>query len=569
MKRFICSLLSVLIIVCAVPFTAQASSNVINITEKQMNDNAYKYIENALKEAKNNATKEKPYVINVPSGNYTLKKALHIYSNTTLNLEDDTVLLKGFTDGNMIKLGVKEEANSGYEGYENVTVNGGVWNGNFKGACIMRFAHCKKITVKNCILQNQKNAHFLELAAANNFKITNCIFEGYLKTESTDALALQIDIIHNSAHFSAYEEYDDTPCKNITVSKCTFTDVYSGVGTRSGVVGSYFDNIKIKNNTFKDLSDIAISAFNFRNSEISGNKINSATMGITFQTFPDVNAANRLYLPNDKDADTDIIKDTNSVIKNNSITVYNTTYRGNSSGISVYGGSVSAEYAKEIKVKKGKYYAEGLVLSKNKIKVHSASSGGVIMEYANKCSLKDNSIISYSDSSADGIIFLNGDNNIVSGNTVKGFFNGISAVSGSVKNKFTKNVIKSNSNYAISVDKKSKALIYYGNTVKGNKKGKYHIKSKNYPLYAKDIKLNAEKSLSGNRLKWNKVKGVSEYKIYRSNKKNGTYKFIKTVKAKKSSYTDYNKKGSKYYYRIRAVKNVNGSKIYGKYSNKE
>ncbi len=570
MKRFICTILTVLIVICAFPFTAHASSTVINITENQMSENAYKNIENALKEAKINATKNSPYVINLPSGNYTLKSGLHIYSYTTLNLKPDTVLLKGFESGNMLKLGVQEEANSGYDGYENITINGGVWNGNFKGSCIMRFAHCKNITVKNCVLENQKNAHHLELAAAYNFSINNCVFDGYYKTESTDGLAVQIDIIHSSSHFSSYEEYDDTPCKNITVNGCKFTDVYSGVGTRSGVVGSYFNNIRITNNTFDNVTDIGICAFNFRNSLISNNKINGATLGIIFQSFPEMNVKNRFFMPNLSSASTLIYKNTNSVIKNNVLKITNNTSRFNSSGISVYGGYVSGDYGKEIKINEGEYYTEGLSVYSNKISVNSASSDGVIMEMANKCKVYSNSIISSADSSSDGILVYGGVSNTFSKNTVKGFNNGISTVNSSAKNTFKSNTIKSNKSYAINVDESSKAYIYYGNTVKGNKLGKYYIKDKAYPLYAKDIKLTASKSKKqGNRLSWNKIKGASGYKIYRSTSKNGTYKLIKTVSKKKFSYTDKKKKGKKYYYKIRAYKSVNGSKIYGKYSNKK
>ncbi len=570
MKRFISIFIAALIIASSIPFSAFASTSVINITEKQMTDNAYKNIENALNEASINATKNNPYVINLPSGNYTLKSGLHIYSYTTLNLKPDTVLLKGFTDGNMLKLGKKEEANSAYDGYENITVNGGVWNGNFKGACIMRFAHCNNITVKNCTLQNQKNAHHLELAAAANFTINNCIFEGYYKTESTDGLAVQIDVIHSSSHFSSYEEYDDTPCKNITVNGCKFSDVYSGVGTRSGVVGSYFNNIRITNNTFTEIRDLGICAFNFRNSLISNNRIDGATVGIIFQSFPEMNVKNRFFMPNLNTASTTIYKNTKSYIKNNSINVSNNTSRGNSSGIAVYGGYVSGDYAKELKINAGEYYTEGLSVTSNKLRVASASSEGVIMEMANKCKLYSNSIISSSDSSSDGIFILGGVANTVYKNTVKGFYNGISTVNNSRKNTVKSNTIKSNSAYAVNVDEISSAYIYYGNTVKGNKLGKYFVKDKAYPLYAKDIKLKAVKSKkTGNKLSWNKIKGASGYQIYRASSKKGTYKLIKTVNKKKLSYTDKAKKGKKYYYKIRAVKKVNGTKIYGKYSNKK
>lgn len=56
-------------------------------------------------------------------------------------------------------------------------------------------------------------------------------------------------------------------------------------------------------------------------------------------------------------------------------------------------------------------------------------------------------------------------------------------------------------------------------------------------------------------VKWNKITGVSGYQIYRAEKKNGTYKKVKTVSAGTLSCKDKNlKAGRKYYYRVRAYK---------------
>lgn len=69
------------------------------------------------------------------------------------------------------------------------------------------------------------------------------------------------------------------------------------------------------------------------------------------------------------------------------------------------------------------------------------------------------------------------------------------------------------------------------------------------------------------RLNWNKVKNVSGYTIYRATKKSGTYKKIKTVQGAASvTYTDEGlKKGTRYYYKLRAYKTVNEKRIYSNY----
>ena len=70
------------------------------------------------------------------------------------------------------------------------------------------------------------------------------------------------------------------------------------------------------------------------------------------------------------------------------------------------------------------------------------------------------------------------------------------------------------------------------------------------------------------KLTWKKTTGVSGYEIYMKINKAG-YKKIRSInKAKTVSYTKTSlKKGKTYSFRLRAYKTINGSKIYGAYSN--
>ncbi len=63
-------------------------------------------------------------------------------------------------------------------------------------------------------------------------------------------------------------------------------------------------------------------------------------------------------------------------------------------------------------------------------------------------------------------------------------------------------------------------------------------------------------------IKWNKVSGATQYKIYRATSKKGEYKEIYTHKKGKLSYTDKNvKAGKTYYYKIRAFAGSESSKL--------
>lgn len=67
---------------------------------------------------------------------------------------------------------------------------------------------------------------------------------------------------------------------------------------------------------------------------------------------------------------------------------------------------------------------------------------------------------------------------------------------------------------------------------------------------------------------WKKVTGANGYTVYRSLKKNKSYKAVKTLKGVKSvSYTTGKlKKGKTYYFKVRAYRTIKGKKIYGAWS---
>jgi len=59
------------------------------------------------------------------------------------------------------------------------------------------------------------------------------------------------------------------------------------------------------------------------------------------------------------------------------------------------------------------------------------------------------------------------------------------------------------------------------------------------------------------KISWKKVAGATKYEIYRSSSKNSKYKKVKTVKSKRTSYTDKGlTKGKKYYYKVKVVQKV-------------
>ena len=83
------------------------------------------------------------------------------------------------------------------------------------------------------------------------------------------------------------------------------------------------------------------------------------------------------------------------------------------------------------------------------------------------------------------------------------------------------------------------------------------------------VKLKIKKSSKRSvKISWKKQKNASGYEVYRSTKKNKSFKKITTLKkAGKVTYVNKKlKKGKTYYYKVRAYKVVSGKKIYGKFS---
>lgn len=78
--------------------------------------------------------------------------------------------------------------------------------------------------------------------------------------------------------------------------------------------------------------------------------------------------------------------------------------------------------------------------------------------------------------------------------------------------------------------------------------------------------ITAKKSGKSIKLTWKDIYGVTGYKIYRCDSKNGKYKCIGTVKNAKEYKDATAKKGKTYYYKMRAYWKADGNTYYGKYS---
>ena len=542
--------------------------------ENAASDNA-KVIQAAFDEAKNKASDKNRYRIYFPKGEYHINTTLNIFSNTELYLDEKTTLVQDAPKGqNIVKAGDFSQKHILYNGFRNIKIDGGKWDMQFNGSCAMRFGHCTNLSIRNVNITNILDAHHIEAAAVDTLSITDSTFTSSLRRGSNSCEAIQLDILHDSKHFPGFEEFDDTPNKNVTISGCTFSNLHSGIGTRSAVVSKYFDNVVIENNKFENIQEKAISCFNYKNSKIINNTFTNVNSGICFEYLPNNffgAYSQRMYIANDKSIGK-INSKSSTVISGN---VMNIKQMAESSyGIYAYGAKVDASTAKANGIVAGDYTINDLSIDNNTITVeeNSSKSYGIYITGVNKSEISSNTLTDYS-SAKDGINGINicaSKKNVIKNNNISGAFNnGISIFNksfpGSKNLLITSNSISGVKSYGIRVAEFSYATIKSDNNISAGLSPlclysqNYSqnvptpsVKSKGYSLRNKPL------------IRFSSLNGSAGYKVSRS-AYNGTFKEIATVYGENLNFEDKSSTAfSKNYYRVTPIYNVGGTVVTGK-----
>ena len=534
--------------------------------ENAASDNA-KVIQAAFDEAKNKASDKNRYRIYFPKGEYHINTTLNIFSNTELYLDEKTTLVQDAPKGqNIVKAGDFSQKHILYNGFRNIKIDGGKWDMQFNGSCAMRFGHCTNLSINNVNITNILDAHHIEAAAVDTLSITDSTFTSSLRRGSNSCEAIQLDILHDSKHFPGFEEFDDTPNKNVTISGCTFSNLHSGIGTRSAVVSKYFDNVVIENNKFENIREKAISCFNYKNSKIINNTFTNVNSGICFEYLPNNffgAYSQRMYIANDKSIGK-INSKSSTVISGN---VMNIKQMAKSSyGIYAYGAKIDASTAKANGIVAGDYTISDLSIDNNTINVeeNSSESRGIYITGVNKSEISSNTLTDYS-SAKDGINGINicaSQKNVIKNNNISGTFNnGISIFNkpfpGSKNLLITSNSISGVKSFGIRVAESSFATIKSDNNISAGESPlclysqNYSqnvptpsVKSKGYSLRNKPL------------IRFSSLNGSAGYKVSRS-AYNGTFKEIATVYGENLNFEDKSSTAfSKNYYRVTPIYNV-------------
>ena len=268
----------------------------------------------AFRDAFEQAPKTGSVVVNVPAGTYKIGQPLVVYSNTTLNLDANAkiipmnssvigLLRAQHLDANGKQCPMDETCkHGGHSQIENVKINGGVWDLNTADGAevtyIMHLWHGQNIKVSNLTCKGNIN-HFLNFSGSRNVMVENVTFlpspeHPYVRPEIIDdndtgssgfsaREAIHLDFITVGGEAGAFP-IDGTPCKDITISGCTFRNVVAGVGTHrhfnddgsNEEISLPSERITVTNCVFDSMLSYAVSMFYFRDSVIAGNRVTIA-----------------------------------------------------------------------------------------------------------------------------------------------------------------------------------------------------------------------------------------------------------------------------------------------------
>ena len=242
--------------------------------------------------------------IKVCKGVFRLDSPLRIFPNTTLSLEADTTIEANYTnvvdilrgghyadDGSVCPGQEGQEGQGGcrHGGYgqtHDVVVEGGVWNRKSPDdvvTSVFVFRHSSRIAIRGMRIQNC-SGHYINCSGSQNVSVSDVVFEKPVKYTAPDPSfwgtfavgdplryqtveAIHTDFINEEGEPSVVP-LDGTGCRNISVERCLFNGVFSGVGTHHVNAQRKGDGLFVTDCVFSNLLSWAVFSFSFDSVQI-------------------------------------------------------------------------------------------------------------------------------------------------------------------------------------------------------------------------------------------------------------------------------------------------------------
>lgn len=429
----------------ATPDEAEVSEKVITVSTQQIDEDSFvSAVQDALIQARNLSDDEHICTVKVAPGEYILDRVIRLFSNTELDLTDVTIKRARGIVSNMVRTGTEDgvsEGAIGYEAYKNITIKGGVFDADFTSNTMIKLAHARNITLDGVTLKNLRNSHMMEVAGVDGFTLKNCTFENQqLELDEDKEIcyeAVQLDVLKKGHIVNCRSE--DIPMKNVLVEGCTFDNCPRGVGSHTAILNNPFENISIRNNTFTNMTSVAIQTMNWNNCSITDNYIDNTPRGIAVYKISSLGKG--MYLAGDIAAEGNteahVSDDYNAPENSNTLIAYNTiknagmiedTFASYSvTGISVLGYDLTNPETDDgetaAKVPRGDYYANGVTIRNNYVDIKGSG-----------CRLDDVRNVD-----VESNVFYCGDNSFKPDSKYHGIYARYASQLGSIKNNYIKN----------------------------------------------------------------------------------------------------------------------------------
>ncbi|MCR5102166.1 MAG: right-handed parallel beta-helix repeat-containing protein [Butyrivibrio sp.] len=402
-----------------------------------------------------------------------------IYSNKTLDLNGSTLKL---TDtNNLIRSGNPDDVTTaGTYSYENITIKNGTLDGGKYSVGLTRFARVNGLTLENLTFTNFTE-HAAEIAGVKNCTITNCKFENpyYSSTPTGGNEALAFDMTSNDKNFKGYAPADYLPVSNVTISNCSFTGSYRGLGSHHYKDNVFNTNITVDSCTFTNITDTAVMGVGWKNSTIKNSTFNSVNMGVDFkQPVNQIVGSSFTEYSN-----------ANCTVTGCSFTIVD---KANKVADAVRLGGFDNTDGTNSSLSKKIYYVGGYTISDNKVSgspddgftfqyatnstasgntVDSSTGNGMQLVYTENCTFSSNII---GECAENNIYVKGGTDNTVSDNTVSNAKkNGIHMNNAAANVTVTGNTVNSSKKNGIAVIDKCTGVIINNNSV--NNVGNYGL----------------------------------------------------------------------------------------------
>lgn len=295
------------------------------------------YIQDALNRIHENGSG----TLYISAGIYLIRNRLIVYENTTVKMDNNATLLRGWGGGFFMN-GPDEDKFYGYQGRGNIHFEGGTLDCNYEeidkykttALDMVILKHAENITFNNVKFRNLISYHCVDANGIRGLLFNNCIFEGYINlSNGTMKEAIQLGE-YSAGGIGGEGAFDGTPCKDVAVVGCTFrkSDILGGfdvaVGNHYSIHNIYQEDIRVTDSTFEDIKKVAIRPYKWNNIKITNNSFNRCAEGVRVSSVGgDNESANDVNgVPSGKPQAGQIY-----VINNNSFLNYRDT------GVAIYG----------------------------------------------------------------------------------------------------------------------------------------------------------------------------------------------------------------------------------------